>query len=311
MQLRRCGLFPLFACVLALSALVGCSGGLNTVRPDAVVQFSQGVARTQQQAQLAFHDANALAREQSIAFILASNKPGVAEADFTPALDPKAVAAWDSTFAALRSYAGAVAQLLSPDRPKALGDAAVALGTQLKQGKTGVDISPGVATAFAQLGEILVALQAQRDAQAAMKRADPGVRAALTAMADALGEHDQTGVRGTVWSNWTTRLALGPVKAYSDAARANDATARRAALDAYAAMLDQRDAHLVSLAGLRQSLLLLADAHTAAANGSPLDAAGVIALIEDQLAETRSLLDRFDAAANSKKPAPTTRNSNG
>jgi hypothetical protein len=294
-------------------ALVGC--GAKAVRPQEITAFSAGVALVQQQSTLAFHAANALARDESIKYLLASTRPGITENDFTPALDPKAIAAWDAAFAALRSYASALQQLLSPDRPRALGNAAVSLGAELKQGRIGVDINPGVATAFAQLGEILVTLEASNDAQAAMLKADPAVRATLTSMAGAIGGNDLSGLRGTVWANWQTRLTAGPTRAYAQAVRNNNnADQRREAIESFAALLDQRDAQLMSLSALRESLLLLADAHTAAAQGRPADAVGLIGVIDQQLEETRSLFGRFSAlreadGGSRRCGKPTTRSS--
>jgi hypothetical protein len=298
--------------LLCAQALVGC--GAKAVRPQDVTTFSAGVALVQQQSTLAFHAANALARDESIKYLLASTRPGITEKDFTPALDSKAIAAWDSAFAAMRAYASALQQLLSPDRPQALGNAAVSLGAELRQGKIGADISPGVATAFAQLGEILVTLEASKDAQAVMQKADPPIRATLTILAEAIGANDQSGVRGTVWSNWQTRLAEGPTRAYAQAVRNNNnPDQRREAIESFATLLDQRDAQLMSLSALRDSLLLLADAHTAAAQGRPADAVGLIAIIDQQLDETRSLFSRFsalrDADGSKRSGKPTTRSS--
>jgi hypothetical protein len=102
---------------------------------------------------------------------------------------------------------------------------------------------------------------------------------------------------------------------FSRATAANDQASRRAAAEAYLAMLEQRDAQLASLASLRDSLLLLADAHTAAANGSGTDAAGIIAMIGEQVDQTRALFERFAAiedARTKKRAGPaTTRSSDG
>jgi hypothetical protein len=154
-----------------------------------------------------------------------------------------------------------------------------------------------------------------------MRKADPAVRAVLASMADAIGASDQTGVRGTVWSNWETRLAQGPVRDYSNAVRNNnDLAGKRAAAEAYLDLLDRRDAQLAALASLRQSLLLLADAHAAAAAGSRTDLAGTLALISRQLDETKSLFQRFGAASGAGQGAkrdgkrgdtPTSRSGNG
>jgi hypothetical protein len=304
-----CRVTLVWLCVLAC----GCARGV--VRPEGVTEFSEGVAQVRRQAQLAFHEASALAREESIRYVLSTTRPGITESDFTPALSAEAIAQWDAAFGVMQSYASAVQQLISPERPAALGNAVVSLGNELWAGTIQASVPPTVATAFTKLGQVLITIKAENDAQAAMRKADPGVREALVAMADALGTSNRSGVRGTVWSNWAVRLAEGPVRDFSRATTANNPEGRRAAAEAYLAMLEQRDAQLSSLASLRDSLLLLADAHTAAANGSGTDAAGIIAMISQQVDQTRALFERFaaiESARARKKTGPaTTRSSDG
>jgi hypothetical protein len=301
--------------VLIVALLAGCAQ--PAVRSDDALKFGQGVSQTRQQARIAFHDANALAREQAIQYVLATTRPGITEQDFTPALDPQAVAAWDTAFGLMESYASSLQQLLAPEHPAAFGNAVVELGSELKSGRVGATVPPTVGTAFAQLGEILITIKAEDDARSAMRKADPGVRAVLTSMADAIGASDRTGVRGTVWSNWKTQLAEGPIRDYSNAVRNNnDMAAKRTAAEAYIDLLDRRDAQLASLASLRQSLLLLADAHSAAAAGSPADLAGTLALINQRLDETKSLFQRFSAISGGEPGTkadgkPTSRSANG
>lgn len=285
----------------SLLTVIGCG---SAVRTDSVTKFREGVAQTQKEAQVAFHDANALAREESIQYVLASTRPGITEKDFTPALSPDATAAWDSAFAALQSYASSLERLLSPDQANQFGNAAVSLGSELKTGSVGAQINPGVATAFTEFGQILITLKAETDAQAAMRKANPGVQSVLNSMADALGGNDRTGVRGTVWANWEAKLAEQPIRAYADAVKnGNNMQQKRAAVDSFLAMLDERDAQLASLASLRQSILLLGAAHASAATGSTADVAEIIATISQQLDETKSLVQQFSGkAAQTAKP---------
>lgn len=300
--------------IVAPLLLVG-FGCASTVRPDTVTKFGEGVAQTQQQAQIAFHDANALAREESIQFVIATTRPGITESDFTPALSSDAVAAWDAAFAALQSYASSLERLLSPDQATDFSKAAVDLGSELKTDKVGKQISPGVEAAFTQLGTILITLTAEHDAQTAMQKANPAVQSVLQSMADAIGKTDRSDVRGTVWSNWETKLGEGPIHAYSEAVRNhNNMDQKRAAIDSYLKMLDERDAQLTGLANLRQSLLLLASSHASAANGSPANVADLITMIGQQLDETKSLVQQFSTTPKADaKPttSPTTGSNNG
>jgi len=291
--------------IVAASLLLA-AGCAPTVRSDSVTKFREGVAQTQKQARIAFHDANALARDESIQYVLSTTRPGITEKDFTPALGSDAIAEWDSAFSALQSYASSLERLLSPDQATQFGDAAVNLGSELKSGSVGAQISPGVAAAFTQFGQILITLKAESDAQTAMRKADPGVQSVLNSMADAIGGNDRTGVRGTVWANWEAKLAEQPIRAYANAVRnGNNMQQKRAAIDSFLTMLDERDAQLASLASLRQSILLLAAAHTWAANGSAADDAQIIGMISQQLDETKTLVQQFTG-----KTASTTRPTN-
>ena len=301
--------------VLIVMTLVGCTHPV--IQSDAVAKFSQAVVQTRQQSQIAFHDANTLTRDLSIAYVLATTRPGMNEADFTPALDPQAVAAWDNAFAIFESYASHLQELLSPDRGAGFGNAMTDLGSELQNGQFHQTIPPGLATGVTQLGELLIAAKAEADAQQVMRKADPAIRLVLTSMADAIGKSNQSGVRGTIWSAWQTRLATGPVTDYSNAVRDNNNyQKKRAAIDAYLGMLDQRDAQLSSLASLRQALLLLADAHTAAALGSHQDVQGILLMISQQLDQTKSLFQLFAANSTSatvrqQNNSSATRSSNG
>jgi hypothetical protein len=280
------------ACLLS-NLLIGCT----TVQPDAVSQFSLGVSKAQQQLDAAFHDANALAREEEISYVVSTNRPGITEADFTPALSPADAAAWDDAFGKIQAYATALKTLLAGNQGQQFSDAVVGLAKEVRSGSTGQQINPGVATAFTELASVLIDVKAQKNAQAAMKKADPAIHETLVQMAQAIGSSNAVGVRSTVWANWAARMALGPVRAYADAvSNGNNVEKKTTAAQAYVAMLDQRDAQLSALASLRQSLLLLADTHTAAANGSTTDASGLVAAISKRVDETQSLLGRFKNA---------------
>ncbi|HZZ42427.1 MAG TPA: hypothetical protein VFE58_05785 [Tepidisphaeraceae bacterium] len=277
--------------ILILGVFLLIITGCSTIHSENVSQFRQGVAQTHQQLDAAFHDANALAREEEINYLLATTRPGITEADVTPALNTDDVAAWDDAFSKIESYASALEMLLSSDQSKQFSDAILALSTDLNSSKTRININPGVAAAFTELGTVLIDLKTQTSAKAAMQMADPAIRNTLTQMARAIGNSDQSpGVRSVVWANWETKLAEGPIRAYADAQIGNHPEQKKVAAQSYVTMLDQRDAQLQILASLRQSLLLLADVHTAAASGSTANVASLISAISKRVDETQSLL---------------------
>jgi hypothetical protein len=285
------------AITLALFLVSACT----TVPPDTVTAFSVGVADVRTQSETVFQSANRLARDASIKFVLSSPLPGLSEDRFVVAVKASDIAQWDNAFAGLQTYAQALQSLLSPEKSKAASDAAVELATELKQGHANKELPAGVATAFTQIGEIAIQAAQQHNALLAMQKADPSVRQALTAMANAIGQDPRgkspaqmrdTGLMGTVYSNWQD--ALGPSIIQFATATAGGAEAdRKAALDEYLQFLDRRDAELDALASLRRSLVLLADAHSAASRGQQQDTTALIMLISQQLDETQSLFGRF------------------
>jgi hypothetical protein len=293
------------AIALALFLVSACT----TVAPDTVTAFSVGVSDVRKQSDMAFQSANRLARDASIQLVLSSPMPGLSEDRFVVAVNASDIAQWDNAFAGLQSYAQALQSLLSPDKSKAASDAAVELATELKEGHANKELPAGVSAAFTQIGEAAIQAAQQHDALLAMQKADPGVRLALTAMANAIGQDPRgkspaqlkdTGLMGTVYSNW--QAALGPsVIQFAQATAAGTKGERKAALDDYLQVLDRRDAELDALTSLRRSLVLLADTHSAASRGQQQDTAALITLISQQLDETKSLFGRFSEVENKEE----------
>jgi hypothetical protein len=270
-----------------LTVLAGCGGG--AVRSDSLAELRQGVAAAREQARVVFGDSNELARERSLQRVLTSTRPVLREEDFAVIVEPIAIAHWDVAFGVFDDYVSALQQLASPERSEAFGNAAVDLGNQLATGRTEVALHAGVVAAFTQLGRVLIEAKAQRDALSIIQMADPAVREALTLMADAVRDP----VRIAVNANWRTALAQAGVEDWAPAVTANDQRAKVAAAERFLELIEKRDAQLAAVDGLRQSLLLLADAHTEAAKGTPADAATLIALADRHLSEAKALRERF------------------
>lgn len=288
-----CRLIVSRLCLTAL-ALSSCT----TVNTDGISKFDQGLLLTHTQTDTIFAAANALAQEESIKYVIASNKVTITDADFTPLLSPDAVAEWDTSFSKLEAYASALQTLSSGNEGTQFSNSAQGLGKQLQTGAIGAKISNGVAAAFIELGQALINLKAGHDAQAIMHQTDPAIRQVFTQMAAAIGENNKSGLRADVWSNWTTKIAQGPGQDYIAAGKNGNNTAQKTtAAQSYVAMMAQRDAQLSTLATLRQSLLALADAHTAAAKGASADLTGTISLINTQLDQTQTILSNLNATA--------------
>jgi hypothetical protein len=221
-----------------------------------------------------------------------SGEVGLAESKFLVAVSRDEITAWQTALSVMERYGSSLASLVETNRGAQTSDALVALGEQLRDGQTQVNINPGIASTFASLGGALVNARAQSRAKDILATSDPHVQAVLHQMADALGSSDREGLRGTVYSNFTTSLR-DVISAYAAAAEAKDLPEQRALVSDYLAALDRRDAQLRSLASLRSSLLTLASAHGAAAAGAPASVNGLLSSIETRLDETKRLYEEF------------------
>jgi hypothetical protein len=300
--------------IVALALVSGCSA-TTRVQETSLADLRKGVADTREQARLALTEANTLARTQAIARVLKLNKPALTEKDFVGAVSRDDIAKLDNAFALIDQYLNAIQYLTSPDRTAELENAAVGFGNQLATGGTNAALQPTVAAAFTQLGKAIVEAKANKEALAVMRRTDGDIRQALNAMALAIHDpSNNSGLRGTLMSNWAAAIngndPATPLSRWLAALGANaDEAAKRQIIDDFLAMVDARDAQLAALDRLRQSLGLLADAHTTAAQGRPADVGGIIAWIDRQLDETQATYGRFKeisdahAARNATQPA--------
>lgn len=196
----RLSIIP-FALASATLLLGGCA---KTVEPAHFIQFGEGAAAVDKQSQTALVESNKLARDVSVDRFIRSGNISLAESNFTVAVDPKDIAAWQSAFDAIEKYAALIASLNDPKRQTEAGDAATKLSAQLNG--MGADISPEVATGFASLTGLLIQQKAQHAAIQIIRATDPAIQTILTGMANAIGRDDQAGLRGTAASNWTASL---------------------------------------------------------------------------------------------------------
>jgi hypothetical protein len=135
----------------------------------------------------------------------------------------------------------------------------------------------------------VISAKAESDAISAARIADPGMQQIFSIMADAIGETSDDGIRGTSWAHWTNVRMANQQTAFLEASPA----ARRPIVVAFVGLRDQRDAQDLQLSSLRQSLLNLAAAHHALAEGSNLNLSAAISRIQEELAATRALNEHF------------------
>lgn len=256
-----------------------------SVPPVQVGEFRTGANAVKVQLDTTFAAVNKLASEDAID--RAATLPNLTEDELEPVLKREDIARWDAAFAAIDEYAANLNLLLSPEHATDFGTATEGLGTALNS--LDLNISPGIATGFAELGRLLITAKAELDAIGAARIADPGMQQIFSAMAEAIGESNDRGIRGTVWAHWTDIRMANKKLEFLEAGE----TARRSTVVAFVELRDQRDAQDLQLGSLRQSLLNLATAHHALAEGSNIDLATAISRIQQELAATRALHEHF------------------
>lgn len=270
------------ACTLTL--LSACGG--MPVRED-IPPFRAATASADQQTAQAFADINAFLRERQID--RAITQPTLNESLFFTPLADEDVAKWSRAFALIDRYAASLEALLDPQRRSDVQQELVGLGDAIGQ-LDGRQLPDGVAAGFATLGGLLLQMKTERDAMAAIRRADPGVQAVFSSMMTAVGEAPDDAIRGTVRTSWNQVLAERSV----DFLRAQGESAKRAVVLDYVATLDKRDAQDRSLAALRRSIGLLASAHAALAAGSPEGAGTMLDMVQREYAAWRAQREAID-----------------
>ncbi len=282
------------ALALALSACA--SLGSAPITGDSVGTIRTGVAAARAQAQTSFADADKLALDQDVEWRLSQPAPALQESDFPVPVVAADAKAWDDAFGALDGYCAALQKLVGPETSAGAGDAIASLGQQLNAGPINAKVPGAVQAVFATFGQALIQAKDEKAATDVMRKVDPAFQQVVLGMADAIGASPTPGaLQGAVKSNWTVALARISL-AYGKAAGADD---RRAQIQAYVTAIKGRDAQLASLSDLHGSLLALGQAHTAAANGKPADAAFWIGRISGWLDEVK----QREAAAQQAKVA--------
>ncbi len=276
-----------------LGAVLLSAAACTTVPPAQVASFGAGVDKVKLQLDTTFAGINQMVTEDEIS--RAVTLDDLTEEDVGVVLRPEDVAKWDKAFAAIDQYVANLNLLLSPDSAAQFGQATEDLGAAINKLSPNALPSPGVSTAFAELGRLLIEVKAQSDAMAAARTADPGIQQIFTAMAAAVGETSEEPLRKTVWEHWMLRMRIKQVEFHTASANAREAVVKD-----YIDLRDQRDAQDLQLASLRRSLLDLAAAHAALARGATPELNTAIAAVQQELEATRAFADYF----KSLKPQP-------
>lgn len=284
---------------LTMLAIVAILPACASVQREQVASWREAVAAAREQSNATFKLSNELIRDSQLRRARELSK--ITEADFTPGLDAASVARWNAAFDALTTYASAIEQLLDPKRPAGVGASLKAAGEQLGTTASIMALRKDgpISSAVGALGAKLIAASASSSARDIMLQTDPAVRDVTSHMAsmlllerlDADGDPVRVGVQATVGSTWDMRLA----ELEAQFASAQPAE-RPAILEKYVKVVAQKQDAVASIASLRQSILALAPAHTAAAQGRSADVGFVIAQIREEVKTVKALLDELRAA---------------
>ncbi len=261
--------------------------------------FGRAATGLQADVGTTFAEANKVARAAEVDRFVRSGAIGLSERRFPAAVPADVAARWRAALGDMARYGNLLATLTGTGRGGVQTDALRQLGAQLNAGYTRADLDPGITAGFAALAGVLVDMKAQASAREILRRTDPDVRKLLVAMADAVGVDDAQGLRGTVASNWTAALSAHQ-RTYAVAATEKADARQRQIVADYLTGIDRRDAQLAALAGLRSSLLGLADAHTAAASGSRRPFDEVLKDVNDRVARTEATYRAVEKAGETR-----------
>ncbi len=278
-----------FRATLLAALLTLASGCVTAPDRDAIPPFRAGAAAANQQSQTSFGEINTFLRQQQIE--RAARLPALNEQAFFSPLASEDVARWSRAFGLIDAYAAALEKLLDPARRADTETALSELGARIGDVRDD-QVPPGIAAGFVQLGGLLVQMKAEKDAMAAIRKADPAVQDVFSAMMAAIGESPSDGVRGTVGSSWT--VVLGQIQI--DFLGAQGVQAKREVAARYVATLDQRDAQDTSLASLRRSFGLLAASHRELAAGRAPSALRLLDAVQQEYAAYRKRVDSLTTA---------------
>jgi hypothetical protein len=146
------------------------------------------------------------------------------------------------------------------------------------------------------LGSALLQARSERKATAVMRQTDGAFNAVVGDMAKAIGTggSDVGSLQNSVFSSWENSVLTKIEDDYA-ALQPTDQANRRATIQRYLDAMNARDKQLADLSQLRQSLLALGEAHSAAARGEPGDALFWVKRVNDWLDEMKARTKAIEA----------------
>jgi hypothetical protein len=286
---------------------------------DSLQSFSSGVTSAKTQSEDVFRAVNDMIAVDQLED--AAHATNLSESLFLDVLDDKSLAVWGDTLAKLEAYSLHLQTLTSPELTKDFVAQSEQLGSDLQAFGQGLkdrqvidkapSIPPGVATAFTEVGSLLIRYKAERDAMRIATAADPWIQTAFQGMAAAIGETPEHGIRGTVRAHWQGRLAepkkefklaeekaqkaVGENPSGKQQIMADAATEKKAIAENFLKLMQTEDAEDALLAALRRSMLSLASLHSSMVRGATLDARQFAQIISDEAKASREIYSQFQA----------------
>lgn len=277
-----------FKAILLIASL--CAGCATAPDQAGITQFRHAIANTDQQTIKTFSEVNTFLRERQIDRVV--SRDALDEGAFKTVLADEDVAKWHRAFRLLDQYGQSLQILLDPQRRTDAEDGLTGLGKAIEQQVGKGELPSGLAAAFSNLAGLLLKINTQKDAHAAMQTAAPGIKAVLTTMGTAIGTQPNEGIRATVRGSWTTVLA----EKATQFQRATGRAEKRTIAAGFVAALDQRDAQDQALVSLGQSLELLDAAHAELAAGRVDSAREFLKLLQAERARWQTRRDAIETA---------------
>jgi hypothetical protein len=265
------------------------------VRAPQLEGFAQAVSDVRKQSTTTFDIYNKTMRAAQIDYAATQRK--LVPSLFFEVFDQESAANWAMVLGILDDYAGAMQQISDPALISAYRDRSAGLlaninqhAQMISQGKlwqsdNARSAGAGLATLAIKLGEAVMRAKANKAMAQALPTTDPAVQDLVAGLRAVINSDQGTGLRSSLEADSKNGLATAAL-AFDAARTPGD---KRRAAEAYAELLDVRDARLASLAAFDRSLKSLGDAHSAMARGQPASAEQALLNIRDELRDTQKL----------------------
>lgn len=260
-------LHSLLAILAALPLLAGCAG--NPAVHDGAAFMHSSATKAETQTADMFRTANAESRAVDIERKLMADErdkpaiPRLVEADFPLLVEPVVARKWAGLFRAIRDYTGALARLTDPDLAASIGDGLASVSGAVGSLADTPAMQGPLAGLLRDFGTAIARAQNERKALAVIRATDEPFGKLVTGMADALGDSDTVGLRGSVADRWNAAALRSVSERYVELTRADPSAIedRRDLANRYVGSLEARDAQLAEIAAIRARLLTLAQTH--------------------------------------------------